>query len=436
MDPTLFVLMKMDSDMTRRRFVNNAAKSFLGVSALSAMPPGVLGAGAGASSLKQEATAKRVIYLYMNGGMSHLDTFDPKKNVDVMGQSKQIKTSVDDVFFANHIPKLAKQADKLAVIRSMSSTQGAHRQGEYFMRTSYTLRSSIIHPAMGAWMTRLKGDTDSDIPPNILIGTDSRHPGAGFMESRLSPLAIRDPEGGLTDVKMRPGISGERFQFHRELAAKLDAPFVERYDQKNVRAYTDMYEDAIKLMKSEDLAAFDLSLEKENLRERYGKNAFGQGCLLARRLLENGVRYAEVTFGGWDTHNANFVRVPDQAKTLDAAVSTLLSDLESKGMLEDTLVVLATEFGRTPEINVNEGRDHHPASFSCVIAGGGIKGGQVLGETDETASKAITDTVKVPDLNATIGYALGLPLDEVVFSPSMRPFTLADKGQPLVDLFG
>ncbi len=428
--------MKIDSDITRRRFVNNAAKSFLGVSALTAMPPVLRGAGEGASSLKQEATAKRVIYLYMNGGMSHLDTFDPKKDPEVMGESKQIKTAVDDVFFANHIPKLAKQADKLSLIRSMTSTQGAHQQGEYFMRTSYTMRSSIIHPAMGAWFTRLKGDTDSDIPPNVLIGTDSRHPGAGFMESRLSPLAIRDPEGGLKNVNMRPGVSGERFQFHRELAMKLDQPFIERYDQKKVRAYTDMYEDAIELMKSDDLAAFDLTQEKEALRERYGKNAFGQGCLLARRLLENGVRYAEVTFGGWDTHNANFVRIPDQAKTLDDALSTLLKDLESRGMLEDTLVVLATEFGRTPVINVNEGRDHHPSCFSCVLAGGGIEGGRVLGETDETASKAVSDSVKVPDLNATIGYALGLPLDEVVFSPSLRPFTLADKGQPLVDLFG
>ena len=430
--------MKIDTDITRRRFVNDAAKSFLGVSALSALPFGLRGAGAGASSLRQEATAKRVIYLYMNGGMSHLDTFDPKKNIEVMGESKQIKTKVDDVFFANHIPKLAKQADKMAVIRSMISTQGAHRQGEYFMRTSYTLRSSIVHPAMGAWMTRLKGDTGSDIPPNVLIGTDSRHPGAGFMESRLSPLAIRDPEGGLDNVKMRAGLTEERFQFHRDIAKKLDAPFMERYDQKNVRAYTDMYEDAIKLMKSSDLAAFDLTLESENLRERYGRNAFGQGCLLARRLLENGVRYAEVTFGGWDTHNANFVRVPDQAKTLDAALSTLLSDLESKGMLEDTLVVLATEFGRTPEINVNEGRDHHPSCFSVALAGGGIQGGVVYGETDETAAKSVEGSpqVKVPDLNATIGYALGLPLDEVVFSPSMRPFTLADKGQPLVELFG
>lgn len=429
--------MKTDSDISRRRFVNRAAQSFLGVSALSAIPFGLRAAGAGASPLKQNATAKRVIYLYMNGGMSHLDTFDPKTNVDVMGESKEIKTKIDDVFFANHIPQLAKQADKLAVIRSMISTQGAHRQGEYFMRTSYTMRSTIIHPAMGAWMTRLLGDTGSDIPPNVLIGTDSQHPGAGFLEARLAPLAIRNPEGGLNNVQMRSGMSEDRFRFHRDLAMKLDAPFVERYDQKNVRAYTDMYEDAIKLMKSKDLAAFDLSLETEALRDRYGRNSFGQGCLLARRLLENGVRYAEVTFGGWDTHNANFVRVPDQAKTLDDALSTLLSDLESKGMLEDTLVVLATEFGRTPEINVNEGRDHHPSCFSVALAGGGIRGGQVIGETDETATKTLDPAlqVKVPDLNATIGYALGLPLDEVVFSPSMRPFTLADKGQPLVDLF-
>ena len=148
------------------------------------------------------------------------------------------------------------------------------------------------------------------------------------------------------------------------------------------------------------------------------------------------MNHVEVSFGSWDTHNANFVNVPDMAGKLDAALSTLLIDLQRRGMLDDTLVVLATEFGRTPEINANEGRDHHPQAFSCLLAGGGIKGGQVYGKTDERGSKVVENAVKVPDLNATIGYALGLPLDQVLYSPSMRPFTLADKGKPLVGLFG
>ncbi len=428
--------MNLDSDISRRRFVNNAAKSFLGVSALAGLPGTSRAAGAGASPLRQVATAKRVIYLYMSGGMSHLDTLDPKAGGEVMGPTKQVRTAVDNLVVSDNLPLLGKHAEKLCVVNSMTSTQGAHKQGNYYMHTSYELRSSIRHPAMGAWMLKFQGSANPAIPGNVMIGNDSTHPGSGFFESSLSPLMIQDPEAGLQNSTMRGGFTDESFDFHRNLAAKLDAPFVAKYDQKNVRAYTDMYDDAVKLMRSRDLAAFDISDEPDGLKERYGKNPFGQGCLLARRLVENDVNFVEVSFGGWDTHNSNFVNVPDQARVLDAALSTLLLDLERRGMIDDTLVVLATEFGRTPEINVNEGRDHHPQAFSCLLAGGGITGGRVYGKTDERGAKIVENPVKIPDLNATIGYALGLPLDQVLFSPSMRPFTLADKGKPVVELFG
>ncbi len=425
----------MNSELSRRRFVSRAAKSFLGVSALAGLPDFGRAAGAGASSLKQIPTAKRVIYLYMTGGMSHLDTLNPKGKNEVMGATGQIDTPVDEMKLSDNLPLLARQAEHLAVINSMTSTQGAHQQGNYYMHTSYEMRSSIRHPAMGAWALKFNGRNNPALPGNVLIGNDSKHPGSGFFESSLSPLSVRDPEGGLQNSSMMAGMNEDRFNFHRNLAEQLDAPFVEKYDQKNVRAYTDMYDDAIKLMRSKDLAAFDLAGEPDGLKERYGKNAFGQGCLLARRLAENGVNHVEVSFGSWDTHNSNFVNVPEMAGKLDAALSTLLIDLQRRGMLHDTLVVLATEFGRTPEINANEGRDHHPQAFSCLLAGGGIKGGQVYGKTDDRGSKVIENAVKVPDLNATIGYALGLPLDQVLYSPSMRPFTLADEGKPLVGLF-
>lgn len=428
--------MKLDPDLSRRHFISRAAKSFLGVSALASLPDFGRTAGAGASTARQVATAKRVIYLYMEGGMSHLDTFDPKMEAEVMGPTKRLDTKVDDLKLTDNLPLLARHADKLAVVNSMISTQGAHKQGNYFMHTSYEIRTSIRHPAMGAWLLKFNGRNNPSLPGNVMIGNNSSHPGAGFFEASLSPLMLRDPEGGLQNSAMARGMTEERFNFHRSLAEKLDAPFVERYDQKNVRAYTDMYADAIKLMRSKDLAAFDLSGEPEALKTRYGKNPFGQGCLLARRLLEHGVSFVEVSMGGWDTHNSNFVNVPTQAGTLDAAFSTLLDDLSRRGMLDDTLIVLATEFGRTPEINTNEGRDHHPQAFTCVLAGGGVKGGTLHGKTDERGAKILEKPVKVQDFNATIGYALGLPLDQVLYSPSMRPFTLADKGQPLVELFG
>ncbi|NNE90169.1 MAG: DUF1501 domain-containing protein [Verrucomicrobiales bacterium] len=426
-------------DQSRRQFINRAAKTFLGVSAAGggmSLPAITQAAGKGASELRQIATAKRVIYLYMNGGMSHLDTFDPKPGHEVMGPTGTINTNVDGMRFSEYLPRISKQADKLAVINSMTSTQGAHKQGNYMMHTSYELRSSIRHPAMGAWLLKFQGKRNQTLPGNVMIGNDSNHPGAGFFESKLSPVMISNPAGGLQNTMMHRGMNDDRFNFHLDLAQKLDQPFVEKYDQKNVRAYTDMYDDAIKLMKSSDLAAFDISEEPEWLRDRYGDNNFGQGCLLARRLIENDVRFVEVTYGSWDTHNANFVNLPDKAEVLDQGLSTLLFDLEKRGLLDDTLVVLATEFGRTPEINQNEGRDHHPQAFSCLLAGGGIRGGQVLGKSDDRGANIEDSPVKIPDLNATIGYALGLPLNQVLYSPSKRPFTVADKGKPLAQLFG
>lgn len=428
----------LSSPFGRRQFVAGAAKSFLGVTALSQLGDKAFAiAGENTSPLKQVPTARNVIYLYMTGGMSHLDTWDPKTgNEDVMGLTKTINTKVDGIRLSENIPLLARQADKLAILRGMNSTQGAHEQGNYYMHTSYTLRSSIRHPSMGAWLQKFQDRGNPTLPGSVMIGNDSRHPGAGFFESRFAPLMINDPASGINNVRPLDWFTEERFSSRLNIAKQLDQKFAATYDVKNVRAYSDMYDDAVKMMKSEELKAFDLDAEPDALREKYGRDRFGQGCLLARRLVEHGVRHVEVSFGNWDTHNANFTRVPELCDELDAAMSTLLSDLESRGMLNETLIVLATEFGRTPEINANDGRDHHPAGFSCVLAGGGIRGGQVYGATDEKGDKVAEGSTTIPDLNATIGYALGLPLDQVLYSPTKRPFTVADKGKPLTQLFG
>ena len=187
-------------------------------------------------------------------------------------------------------------------------------------------------------------------------------------------------------------------------------------------------------MKSEDLVAFDLTKEPDAVRQAYGKDTFGQGCLLARRLVEHGVRFIEVSLGSWDTHVANFINTPQLCNTLDTALAALISDLEHRGMLDSTMIVVSSEFGRTPKINQNQGRDHYPI-FSSVIVGGGIKGGMKYGATTPDGAGIAADKVGPPDLNATIGYALGLPLDQVIYSPSKRPFTVADKGQPLTHWF-
>ena len=415
----------------RRDFLAHAAKTFLGVSIL----PAALQAAEASSPKKGKA--KRVIYLYMAGGMSHLDTFDPKpENRAVRGPVQAIKTAIPGVQFTEYVPRLAKQAKKFATVRSLVSTQGAHEQGTYFMHASYTLRGTIRHPGLGAWIQKLDGVHNERLPANVSIGGGSRGIGAGFMESKYAPLAIGDPKQGLQNSKRPRMVSESVFEDRLALANAFDRKFHAKYNLKQVRAYQDMYSDAVRLMQSEDLAVFDINKETKAMRESYGENNFGQGCLLARRLIENDVRFVEVTSGGWDTHTNNFTSVQDKAAELDQALSTLLDDLESKGLLDETLVVVATEFGRTPEINSNDGRDHSPTGFSCLLAGGGIAGGQVYGATDEDGKYATENEVEVPQFNATIAHALNLPLDEIVMSPSGRPFTVAHKGKPVMDLFG
>ncbi len=421
---------------SRRHFLARAASSLLGVGLLPSLDHFFSGSAfaAGASSLRQVPTAKRVIYLYMQGGMSHLDTLDPKPGAD-QGPTRAIPTSADGVRISEHLPRLARLMHHACIVRSLSSTQGAHEQGDYFMHTSYTLGGTIRHPALGAWLLKFQGKTNPLLPGSVVIGNASRHPGAGFFESKFAPLMINNPAEGLQNSRMAKDLTEARFDSRLATAAQLDQPFRQRYNYKNVRAYADAYDEAVNLMRSADLNAFDLTKEPDAVRDSYGPDPFGQGCLLARRLVEHGVRFVEVSLGGWDTHNANFIRVPELCDTLDRALGALIPDLERRGLLDDTLVVLASEFGRTPNINQNEGRDHYPQAFSALLAGGGIKGGTTYGSTDELGAQITGDRVSVPDLNATVAFALGLPLDHVLYSPTKRPFTAADKGKPITQIF-
>ncbi|MBI3856599.1 MAG: DUF1501 domain-containing protein [Planctomycetes bacterium] len=428
----------MMDDLSRRRFLSGAAMSLLGVGSLP-----LLESLAAAQDKQQDgpaplrpATAKNVIYLFMTGGMTHLDTFDLKPGAATQGPTEALKTAVDGIQISSHLPNLARHMDKIAIINSLNSTQGAHAQGQYFMHTSYTLRGTIKHPTMGAWLNLMGGRQNPNLPGHVQIGGGSNGASAGFLESRFAPLPIGDPAGGLQDSARAAGVSGETFDRRLERAKAMNKEFAAAHDQKEVRAYSDMYDEAVRLMSSKDLEAFDLRKEPENLRQAYGTSSFGQGCLLARRLIENKVRFVEVEQGGWDTHNENFESMEEKLPVIDQALSALLSDLDSRGLLEETLVVLTTEFGRTPKIVTERmGRNHYPKAFSGLMAGGGIRGGQKYGKTDATGEEVVENKVSVPDFNATIAYALGLPLDHIVHSPSGRPFTVADKGKPVTALF-
>ncbi len=247
---------------------------------------------------------------------------------------------------------------------------------------------------------------------------------------------MNNPANGLKDIERQKGQTANGLHNRLQLATALDQEFAKEFSkQASVSAHAEAYDGAVNMMACKDVAAFDLTQETVATRDGYGKEPFGQGCLLARRLVERGVRFVEVSLHGWDTHAGNFVVTPDLSRQLDGGLASLVSDLHDRGMLKDTLVVVATEFGRTPKINTNLGRDHYPKAFSAALFGGGVTSGAVFGSTDKTGEEVAADEITPPDFNATIGYALGLPLNEVVISPTKRPFKVADKGKPVVKLF-
>lgn len=425
----------------RRRFLATGMRSALGLSFVPAAFRAADLRGADQPAVKSPVNpkpARHVIYLYMSGGMTHLDTFDPKPDLDasMRGNVASLATSADGIRVSEFLPRMAKQMHHATVVNSLTSTAGAHAQGNYLMHTSYNLRGTIVHPALGAWMQVLKPadpkQPKSDLPRNVLVNGGSAHPGAGFFDARYGPLLIGDPRRGLADATHRGSMDDLSYQL--DLSAKLSADFRQTYKHREVQAYRDMYADAVALMKSEDLEVFDLDQENAKTRQRYG-SGFGDGCLLARRLVERDVPFVEVHLGGWDTHDKNFLKVPERANQLDQGLASLLEDLYERGLLDETLVVLATEFGRTPRINANDGRDHHPASFTCLLAGGGVKGGFRYGRTDESASNVIESPMEIADFNATVAYAAGLPVRQIVYSSSMRPFSVAHKGKPVTELF-
>ena len=426
-------------EMTRRHFMNIAARSMLGVRVMPYL--GGLGAllsrahGAPAAS---GATASNVIYLFMSGGMSHLDTFDPKpRRAELMGPTTALASKVDGIQVTNFLPKTAGVMDKVSVINSMTSVNGAHEHGSYILHTSYPMRGTIQHPALGAWVIKLGGKLKQEIPGFVAIDTPAEYSNGGFLGPTFGAAPIGDPKEGLQDCRQPADVLDDDFQRRLSLADRLNRTFHERFPHPDISAYRSLYEEAVRLMKSEDLRAFNLEEETAATKELYGGSRFAQGCLLSRRLVEHGVRFVEVTLGGWDTHFDNFTAVEARCQDFDQAYAALLTDLAARGLLEKTLVVVGTEFGRTPEIQPHNrgGRDHHPAAFTCLLAGGGVKGGFKYGETDGRGSRVKSDPVEIADLNATIAHALGLELDKKIQSPSKRPFTVADKGKPVLDVF-
>ena len=423
---------------SRRQFMSDAALKWLGVGLAPFMGPTLASAAPAAAGAAGGGKARNVIFLNMSGGMSHIDTFDLKpRKPEVQGPVKSISSSVAGMQFSEYLPLLATQAHHLCILNSMESNQGAHEQGQYFIHRSYPPRGTIVHPSLGAWVMRLAGKRNSTIPGFVAIGGGEDSVSGGFMGAKYAGVSLPSPKEGLKDIEKPSYVTTEEFDRRLAIADELNQGFHAKFAQRGIKEHRGMYEDAVRMMRSADLDGFDIEKEDPALREKYGQDNFGQGCLLARRLIEHGVRYVEVSLGGWDTHYDNFRAVEARCKVLDRGMAALLNDLHNRGMLEETLVVLATEFGRSPEIVAehNNGRDHHPRAFSCVMAGGGVAGGQFYGKTDASGSRVAENPVSVPAFNATIAYAMGMPLETVIMSPSGRPFTVGDKAPPLTKIF-
>ena len=422
--------------VARREFVLRTAQTALGVSLL----PSMLDSARAVETASKTGVgtpgfgkAKKVIFLWMNGGMTHIDTWDPKTG-STKGPTDPIKGKGSIDFLGGTMENMAKVSDKIAIVRSMSSKTGVHESGTYIMKTGYEPRGTIVHPNLGAWAShflgRIKGVT---LPDSVVVNSGSAYPGAGFFPPALSPIPISNPENGLQNIK--PTTTDGQFKKRVALMDEFDTAFRKKFQSEEVKAYTEFYDETMKLMKSEDLKAFDLSQEPQATREKFGRNSFGQGALLARRLCQSGVRFVEVQFGGWDMHNNIDQALGSTAATMDKVFAALIEDLASNGMLEETMVVMGSEFGRTPDVNENDGRDHYPLAYSTVFAGGGVKGGYTYGSTDKDGRRVTDRQVSPQDFQATIGHAMGLPVDEVVMSPSNRPFTVGDKGVPVTDIF-
>jgi hypothetical protein len=301
------------------------------------------------------------------------------------------------------------------------------------MRTSYKPINSIQHPSLSAWSNHILGKSNPDLPGSVLVGSAAGHPAAGFLPASIAPVPVPNPNRGLQNTKSPSYLGEDQFRRRMGLANQFDAKFKSSYESRLIDAYDETYREAVRLMGSSELRAFDIEQEKEEIREFYGDNSVGQGCLLARRLVEHGVRFVEVEYGGWDDHNDIYSKLPERVSNLDNALGALLRDLASKSMLDEVLVVLATEFGRTPKINENAGRDHHPGVFSGLLCGAGIKPG-VYGSSDSRGQSVDENAVYPEDFNATIAHALGLPLEQEFIAPNGRPFKICNSGTPIEEI--
>ncbi|HEX4129854.1 MAG TPA: DUF1501 domain-containing protein [Pirellulales bacterium] len=377
---------------------------------------------------------KSCILLWMNGGPSHLDTFDPKPGTATGGPFEAISTSAPGVKICEHLPLLAEQARHLAIIRSMTSKEGNHDRGQYLMHTGYAPSGTLKHPSLGSWVSHELGDPNFELPNFVSIRGPSIS--SGFLGVQHNPFTVQDPNQGVRNLPLAKDVDRSRFSARREALAILQDGFRAETHAAAVANHDAVYDKSVRLMQSSLVKAFNIKDEPRAVQQAYGDSDFGRGCLMARRLIETGVRFVEVTLDGWDTHIDNFTKTTYLMHDLDPAFAALIRDLEERHMLDDTLIVWMGEFGRTPKISPADGRDHYPNAWATVLAGGGVRGGQAFGSTDAEGARVASHPVTVPDYFATIARLLGMDPKHEEISPVGRPIAISDGGKPIAALIG
>ncbi len=416
--------------VTRRGFFHAVSASALAAGSLSFRDV----VSVQADDLRKQGRA--MILLWMQGGPSQLETFDPKPGHENGGPTKSIATSIPGIQIAESWTETAKVAGDLTILRSLSNKEGQHDRATYQLHTGYVPSGSVKHPALGSNIAHEIAPEELEIPSVVTIGGGrgaQGGPSAGFLGVDYEPFVVADP-GRMPD-NIAVSTTERRYERRLGLLGKIESEFASRGGDVVVSNHRKIYDKASRLVLSPQTRAFQLDQEDQQTRARYGDTSFGKGCLLGRRLVEAGVTFVEVRLNGWDTHDDNFERVSTLSKEADPALAALISDLKDRGLLDTTLVAWMGEFGRTPRINARTGRDHYPRAFNAVLAGGGVRGGQVIGATTPDGTAVKDQAVSVPDLFYSICHALKVNPEKENMSPLGRPMKIVDGGSLIPGLF-
>ena len=389
----------------------------------------------------KEGTAKSVIFIFLPGGMAHQESFDPKPfaPLEYRGPLGSIDTTIPGIRFSEVLPQLAQTAKKMVICRSMTHGEAAHERGTHNMFTGYRPSPALHYPSMGSVVAHEFGPRNN-LPPYVLVpNLPNPFAGTGYLSSSYAGFSLgADPTRGdfrVQDLALPGGVDESRFARRQKLLDVVNDHFRQREKSDSMNAVDTFYQRAYSLISSQQARdAFDISKEDNAIRDAYGRHEAGARMLLARRLVEAGVRFVTLTYGGWDFHDNINGNMRNMLPPLDQALAMLINDLESRGLLDSTLVCLATEFGRTPKINGTAGRDHWPKVFSIAMAGGGLKKGLAHGTSDSTASEPDQNPLTVEDWATTVYHMLGIVADKELMAPGNRPIEICDGGKVLTDL--